>query len=386
MRKVCVVTGTRAEYGLLRPLLEEIRDDARLELQLAVTGAHLVPEFGDTVAQIEADGFEPSVRIDMLLASNTTVGVSKSLGLAVMGFADAYERLRPDLVVLLGDRYEILAAAQAAMIARIPLGHIHGGETSEGAIDEAMRHAITKMSHLHFVAAEPYRRRVIQLGEQPNRVWTVGALGLDHVRRLRLLTRTELGRQIGFDCTRPFALATFHPATLEAESPVAQLDHLFRALDESDLRVLFTKANADVGGTRINAALERYAAERPDRVGLVASLGQLRYLSAMRHAEIVLGNSSSGIIEAPAVGTPTVNVGSRQQGRLRSPSIIDCAPTVAAITRAIRRARSAAFGARAAKRRSPFGDGRAARRIARVLRSVPLDRLLVKTFHDLRRP
>lgn len=384
-RRVCVVTGTRAEYGLLYWLLREIEEDPALELQLAVTGMHLSPEFGLTAREIEADGFPVAERVEMLLSSDTPVGTAKAIGLGVIGFADAFSRLRPDILVVLGDRFEILAAAQAALVARIPIAHLHGGETTEGAFDEAIRHSITKMAHLHFVAAEPYRRRVIQLGENPKRVHNVGAPGLDHVRRTTLLDQASLEDAIGFELGEPTFLVTYHHATLSERSAADGARELLRALDRFPAaHLLFTKANADTGGRAINELLETYTASHPGRARVFASLGQQRYLSALRLVDIVIGNSSSGIVEAPALRVPTVNIGPRQQGRLRAASVIDCTDDADAIADAIERALSAAFQASLEGVVSPYGEGDTARRVVEVLREAALgEDLLMKPFCDV---
>lgn len=315
-RRVCVVTGTRAEYGLLRWLMQDIKSDAELELQIVATGAHLSPEFGLTYTAIESDGFAIDERIEMLLSSDTYVGMSKSAGLGLIGFSDAYARLKPDVVVVLGDRFEILAAAAAAMLQRIPLAHISGGEVTEGAIDDGIRHAITKMAAFHFTAAEPYRERVIRMGEEPWRVVNTGATGLDSVRRLPLVSKTELEAALDFCFRAPMLLVTYHPATLGKLVPEDALQQLLGALDRfPQTSVLFTLPNADPGGRLLAKLITEYGAARPNRVKVVTSLGQLNYLSAMRVCDAVVGNSSSGIIEAPALGKPTVNIGPRQQGR-----------------------------------------------------------------------
>ncbi len=381
-RTVCVVTGSRAEYGLLFWLLKGIDADPRLRLQLAVTGAHLSPEFGLTVRQIETDGFTPDARVDMLLSTDTPVGIAKSIGLGVIGFADALDRLRPDLLVILGDRFEILAAAQAAMVLRIPIAHLHGGELTEGLIDEAIRHSLTKMSHLHFVAAEPYRQRVIQLGEAPERVWTVGATGLDAIRLASRMNRTELSESVGFDLTDPYFLVTYHPVTLDAAA--CGIAPLLAALAEfPEHRILFTGVNADPDNAPIRAAIAAFAADRPGRVHAAVSLGQQRYLSALAHADAVIGNSSSGILEAPSFRVPTVNIGDRQRGRLRAASVIDAAEDADSIAAAIRRALSDGFRSGLATMQSPFGDGHASERILEIIATHPLDSLLMKRFGDL---
>lgn len=382
-RKVCVVTATRAEYGLLYWLLRNLRDDPQIELQLVATGAHLSPVHGRTVHNIESDGFAIAERLPILLQDDSPQGITKSLGLATLAFADAFARLAPDILVLLGDRYEMLGAAQAAMIGRLPIAHIHGGEATEGLIDEAIRHSITKMAHLHFVAADEFRRRVIQLGEDPGRVWVVGALGLDNIARLPLLDRETLAAQLGLSLASPFLLVTYHPVTLRLQGPGEAMQTLLDVIDKVASTVILTGVNADTGGSAMREAAERFATARPGKVLLAESLGTLRYLSAVKHADAVIGNSSSGLIEAPALGTPTVDIGERQQGRLRAPSVIHCAPDAPAILAAIRHALSPGHRAVAARRETPYGTAGAAERMLSVLRAHPLDDLLVKRFHNL---
>ena len=383
-RKICVVTGGRPDYGLLRWLMEDIRGDARLALQVAVTGMHLAPEFGLTVREIEADGFAVDARVEVQLTGDTPVSIAKSVGFGVSGFADALQRLRPDLLVVLGDRFEILAAVQAAMLARIPIAHIHGGELTEGAVDDAIRHAVTKMSHLHFAAAEPYRRRIIQMGEAPDRVFTVGAPGVDNVKRVAPLDRRAFEAAIGMELRTPVFLVTYHPVTLGDAAETDGADALLASLDCFDeSRIIFTRPNADAGGRAIAVTIDHYVAARPGRSVVFASLGQQRYLSALAHVDVVIGNSSSGLIEAPAAGVPTVNIGDRQKGRLRSPSVIDCAPDPAAITKAIRQALTPEFRHLAKTATPAHGAGDAARRICEILATFPLDRLARKAFHDV---
>jgi UDP-hydrolysing UDP-N-acetyl-D-glucosamine 2-epimerase len=382
-RRICVVTGSRADYGLLRWLMEDIRADPSLRLQVLATGAHLSPRFGLTVKTIEADGFLVDERVVLDLDSDHPLAISRSMGAALSGIAEALDRLAPEILVVLGDRTEILAAAAAALSFRIPVAHIHGGELSAGAIDDAIRHAVTKLSHLHFVAAEPYRARVVQLGEEPDRVWTVGAVGLDALRRLSLLSRAGLEQQLGFLPGERFLVVTCHPATLSAPDPAAATEALLAALDEfPDLRILFTQANADAGGSRIDALVGDYCARHPERARRFDTLGQLRYLSALRWAEAVVGNSSSGLIEAPALRTPTVNVGDRQRGRLQAASVIQCSEERSQISGAIRRALSAEFRATLAQVRPPYGDGDASRTIKEHLARVPLEGLALKVFQD----
>ncbi len=383
-RKIAVVSGTRADYGLLYWLLRELQDDPGIDLQMLVTGMHLSPEFGSTYRVIEEDGFPIAARVEMLLSSDTPVGITKSLGLATLGFADALARLQPDILVVLGDRYEILAAAQAAMVARIPIAHIHGGESTEGAIDEAIRHAVTKMAHMHFAAAEPYRQRIIQLGEHPGRVYNFGAPGLDNFNRLSLISRQELSESLGFDLSGPFFLVTYHPATLDHRGPRAATQSLLDALDRFPaVKILFTKSNSDTDGRIIGRMIDAYVAAHPERAIASTSLGQTRYLSALTHASVVIGNSSSGIIEAPVARTPTVNIGSRQRGRLRAESILDCDESPEAISQAIALAISPGFQAIVSRAQSPYGDGKASPGIKAVLATINLQDLLLKYFHDL---
>lgn len=380
-RRICVVTGTRAEYGLLRWVMQDIRNDPELELQIVATGAHLSPEFGLTYKAIEEDGFSINDRIEMLLSSDTYVGMSKSTGLGMIGFSDAYTRLKPDLVVVLGDRFEILAAATVAMLQRVPLAHIAGGEVTEGAIDESIRHAVTKMASFHFTAAEPYRERVIRMGEEPSRVVNSGATGLDSLRRLPLISKTELEAALDFQFKEPMLLVTYHPATLGKLAPGDALQELLRALEGfPEGSVLFTLPNADPGGRLLAKMITAYAAERPRRVRVVTSLGQLNYLSAMSACDAVVGNSSSGIIEAPSLGKPTVNIGPRQQGRLRAASIVDCDEEEKAIAAALERALSQEFRALAAQNPSLYGDGDASAKIVACLKSADLTS--PKRFYD----
>jgi len=383
-RKIGVVTGTRAEYGLLYWLMKEIQADEELQLQLMVTGMHLSPEFGLTYRLIEQDGFLIDEKIEMLLSSDTPSGIAKSLGLATIGFADAYARLQPDIVVLLGDRYEILAAAQAALIARIPIAHISGGETTEGVIDEAIRHAVTKMSQFHFVGAEEYRKRVIQLGESPDQVFNFGDVGLDNINRLKLLSKEELEASIDFPLGDTTFLVTYHPVTLSEKSPVEAVEALFAALDQfPEAKIIITKPNADTGGRVIIEMIDKYAAKQPERVYACTSLGQIRYLSAMKYASIVIGNSSSGIVEAPAMKVPTVNIGNRQAGRLKAESIIDCAESEEAIAGAIAKALSPAFREQTARVISLYGAGNTSKAIKETLKHAELGNVITKKFYDI---
>lgn len=384
-RKICIVTGTRAEYGLLHWLMKEIQADDALNLQIIATGAHLSPEFGLTYKTIEKDGFSIDAKVEMLLSSDTPVGVTKSMGVAMIGFADALQRLSPDMVVVLGDRYEILAAAEAAMVANIPVAHIHGGELTEGAIDDSIRHAITKMAHLHFVAAPEYQKRVIQMGENPAHVYEVGAVGIDNIVKTPLMSRHELEESIQFALGEKYFLVTYHPVTVSNAKNSDALQNLFDALEcFPEYRILFTKSNSDAGGREINRQIDVYAEKRKDRVVCCTSLGQLRYLSAMKYAAAVVGNSSSGILEAPVLKTPTVNIGDRQKGRLRFPSVIDCAEEKEAIVAVIQKTLSEDFRRGLEDMMIPHADGNIAVRIKNVLRDVSLEGLFQKQFFDLK--
>lgn len=381
-RKICVVTGSRAEYGLLTWLMRDIADDPALALLLVVTGAHLEPKFGDTWKAIEADGFAIDARVPIEATDDSPAGVARSMGLATIGIGEALTRLAPDVVVLLGDRYEILAAASAALIAGVPIAHLHGGELTEGVIDDAMRHAITKMAALHFVAAEPYRQRVIQMGEDPARVFTVGAPGLDNLERLELRDRAAVADDLGLPAAAKYFVVTCHPGGGDdpAREAVAMVAALARFPDH---HVVFTGVNADPGRDRVAGLLADYVAANPDRAKFHASLGQLRYLSAVKHAEAVIGNSSSGIVEAPALKVPTVNIGDRQQGRLRAPSIVDCDADPDAIAAAIAKALAPGFRESFAAMRPPYGAGGASRAIKDKLKAIDLGSLRRKRFLDM---
>jgi GDP/UDP-N,N'-diacetylbacillosamine 2-epimerase (hydrolysing) len=383
-RKICIVTGSRAEYGLLRGVMTLLRAAPSVTLQLAVTGMHLSPEFGLTWREIEADGFSIDERIEMLLSSDTAIGTSKGTGLGLIGFADAFARLQPDLIVLLGDRFEILAAATAALFAGIPIAHISGGETTEGAFDEAIRHSITKMSHLHFVAATPYWRRVVQLGEAPDRVFTVGGMGIDAVLALPLLDRHELEEALDFKLGARNLLVTFHPPTLDPGAAADQMKELLAALDSlgPSTQLIFTMPNADSGGRELKSIVDSFVAGRANARAF-DSLGQLRYLSCMRFMDGVVGNSSSGIAEAPSFGIGTVNIGDRQSGRLKAASVVDCAPQRDAIGRALARLYSADFQAKLADVVNPYGNGGASEAIVAELIHHPLEGLLKKQFYDI---
>ena len=382
-RKISVVTGTRAEYGLLRWLMQAVQQTPDLTLQLLVTGAHLSPEFGLTYREIEADGFHIDAKVEMLVSADTASGTAKSMGLGLIGFGDAFDRLKPDLIVLLGDRFEVLAAAAASLVAGIPVAHLHGGETTEGAFDEAIRHAVTKMSHLHFVAAEEYRQRVIQLGEQPERVFLVGGLGIDAIQRIALLDRAALEAALGVTLGATNLLVTFHPVTLEAQSSEQQMAELLAALHElTDTRLIFTMPNADTGSRLLGKMVDDFVATH-SQACRYASLGQLRYFSCLKQVDGVVGNSSSGLAEAPSLGVGTVNIGDRQRGRLKASSVIDCAPQRDAILAAIHRLYTPAFRQALQASVNPYGQGGASEKIVKVLHDHPLDGIVKKVFHNL---
>ena len=354
-KRIAFCTGTRAEYGLLKPLMDRVIANKDLEFELYVTGMHLSPEFGSTVTLIEADCLPVTERVEILLSGDTPSAITKSMGLAMIGFGDVFARRRPDMVVILGDRFEAFCIAAAATVALVPIAHIHGGELTEGAIDDAFRHSITKMSYLHFTSTEEYRQRIIQMGEEEGRVFNVGAIGVENALNLPLLDREELEKELGIKLGENIALVTFHPATLVSESPAEQMKSLLEALDEvSSLFIVFTKANADTNGRIINTMIDEYVTHNPARSVAFTSMGQIRYLSAMKLASVVIGNSSSGIIEAPSFGVPTVNIGDRQKGRVRASSIIDCIVKKEFIVQAINRALSATFDCKHEDTQNPY--------------------------------
>lgn len=383
-RRICIFTGTRAEYGLLRPLIEELFNKDRCKLQLLVSGTHLAGDFGLTYRDIEKDGFCIDSKIDIRLTSDSPEAIARSLGTGIALYCKEIKKLAPDILVILGDRFEAFAAAAAATIAKIPIAHLSGGEATFGLMDEAFRHCITKMSHLHFTSTETYRKRVIQLGESPSRVFAVGALGLDNIKRLKLLSKEELERALVFKFNKRNILVTFHPATLDDDARGSQFRNLLGALDMlKDTNIIFTKANADPGGRIINSMIDSYARKRKKGCIVFASMGQIKYLSTMQFVDAVVGNSSSGIIEAPSFKIGTINIGDRQKGRLRASSIIDCASTKRDIIRAFGILYSADFAKILSHVNNPYGDGAAAPRISRVLIRHDLGRILKKDFYDI---
>ena len=380
-RRIAIVTGSRAEYGLLYWPIRDMLDAQDIEPLVIVTGMHLAPEFGLTVREIERDGIPISARVDMLVSSDAPGGIAKSMALGLIGFSDAIERLRPDAMLVLGDRFEILAAAQAAMVHNLPLVHIAGGDTTEGAFDEAIRHAITKMSHLHLVTNEIAHRRVVQMGENPRNVHIVGSPGLDHLCRRQLLDRVALEEALGSSLGARNALITFHPVTLEPEEGIRQQEEMLAALETlaEEWTLWFTMPNADTGGRGLGAALKAWVQKRP-RAHVFASLGQLRYLSLMRQVDIVVGNSSSGLYEAPSFKVPTVDIGDRQRGRLAAASVVHSAPNRGDIRVAIDRA----LVLDCTGVENPYGDGHSAARIVNAVRAMPpADQLLKKSFHEV---
>lgn len=380
-RRICVVTGSRAEYGLLRPVILALRDDPRFELQLIATGMHLSPEFGNTVSVIENDGFDIAERIESLVSGDTPVAIAKSVGLGVVGFADAFRRLQPEWLLVLGDRFEIFAAAQAALVMTIPIAHIAGGDTTEGAFDEAIRHGISKMAQLHFATNEQAAQRLRQLGEDPAAIHVVGSPGIDAIRQTQLLDRTVLEAELGLRFRARNLLITHHPVTLDPEAAASELDALLGALDELglDVGLFFTRPNADPGGRRLAQVLGDWVSSRSN-AKMFTSLGQQRYLSLLHEVDAVVGNSSSGLYEAPSLHTPTVNIGDRQRGRLAAASVIHCE----AQTDAIRAAIETALQLDVSAVKNPYGDGHAAPRIVDIIATVPDPRrLLKKRFHLL---
>jgi UDP-hydrolysing UDP-N-acetyl-D-glucosamine 2-epimerase len=384
MRKIAVFTGTRAEYGLLYWIIKGLQLEKDVDLQLFVGGMHLSREFGFTVEQIEADGFNITEQLDFLLSSDSSEAIAKSMALALMSASEAFNRYRPDLLVILGDRSEAMAIAQAAMILRIPIAHIHGGETTEGVIDEAVRHSISKMAHLHFTATESYRKRVIQLGEHPNRVFNVGAPGIDSIKKLKLLTLEELSADLGFNLDKPYFVVTFHPVTLMDGGDSSALTNLISALnDYPNYKVLISYPNADADNGELIKILDNFYHNNKDRVFLFRSLGQLRYLSALKHCKAVLGNSSSGLIEAPSFGIPTLNISDRQKGRLAGATVVSCDSTQISITEGLNKILSPEFTEVCIRAKNPYGIGNASGQIVSKLVSYPLDGIVKKQFYNL---
>lgn len=381
MRKICIITGSRAEYGLLSGLMKAIKEDESLELQVIATNMHLSPEFGLTYKEIERDGFFINKKVEMLLSSDTANATTKSVGLATIGFADAYEDLKPDMIVVLGDRFEILAAVSAALFYKIPVAHLHGGEITEGAYDDCIRHAITKMSHLHFTTTEEYRQRVIQLGEDPKRVFNVGAPGIENIKKIPLMTKEELESTLDdFTFNDKTILITYHPVTLENSTAEEQIQNLLSALDEyPDIKIIFTLPNSDTDGRIIIRLINEYVSKHPGKAIAYPSLGLKRYLSALQFVKAVVGNSSSGIIEVPSFGIPTLNIGDRQKGRIAADSVINCGTSKKEILEGLDKV----LNSEPKEIHNPYEGKNTTEEILHVLKTYPLESLIQKTFYTL---
>jgi len=382
-RKICVVTASRAEYGLLYWLMKEIENDLDLQLQLVVTGMHLCEEFGNTYKEIEKE-FKIDEKIDIQLNNDNPIDICNSMGIAQSSFGKVLDELKPDIVVILGDRYEMFSVASSSMILNIPMAHLHGGELTAGAYDDAIRHSITKMSHLHFTATEEYRNRVIQLGENPKRVFNVGALGIDNIRKLKLLTKSEFEISISFNLSFKNLMVTFHPVTLENTSSTTQFQELLNALNQlQDTNIIFTKANADTNGRIINEMIENYVLKNEKNTIVFSSLGQLRYLSCLQFVDAVVGNSSSGVLEVPSFKTATINIGTRQKGRQMATSVITCSPITAKIYESIQKVYTIEFQRQLKTTVTPYGNGGASKKIKNILKDYSLERIINKSFYNL---
>lgn len=382
--KICFITGTRAEYGLMRWIMQGFNDDPVIKVQIIVTGMHLSPEFGLTYSEIEKDGFTINKKIEILLSSDTPVGISKSTGLGLISISEAISELSPDLIVLLGDRFESFASATAAMIARIPIAHIHGGESTEGLIDEPIRHAISKMSHLHFTSTEVYRKRIIQMGENPSKVYNSGAPGLDNIYNLKLKNKREIFNILSLKMDNKYFLITFHPVTLEKDTSEIYIDELLNALSEfPDFRFIFTMPNADTDGRIIYLKIQKYLSNYPNKGKLFKSLGQLNYLSSLKYSSLIIGNSSSGLIEAPSFNVPTINIGNRQKRRIKAESVINCETNKASIVNAINVGLSNEFLEKTKSVVNPYGNGGASKKICEIIKTVDLKGIIFKEFYQI---
>jgi len=383
-KKICIVTGTRADYGIFYPLLSTLKECENVQLQILATGMHLSPDYGYTYKEIENDGFTIDQKVEIPLTDDTEAGIAKSIGHAIIDITEALQRISPNLVVLLGDRFETFAAAVAAFMLKIPVAHLYGGELTEGAYDDSLRHAITKFSMLHFTSTNEYSQRVVQLGESPDRVYNVGYLNVDNIKNTNFVSRESLESEMKFRLGAVNAIVTFHPVTLEGNTSEAQLKQLFAALDDFEqMRIIFTKPNADANGKIISRMIDDYVMANPTRCAAFKSLGRLNYLSLLKHVDVVIGNSSSGISEVPLFGRPTVNIGDRQKGRIRAQSVIDCGPVKDLIVCAIDKALSDEFRKLCRTVESPFGDGTAARKIVNILLERLSDLNMRKSFYDL---
>ncbi len=385
MRKICIVTGTRAEYGQLHLLMQSIKKSKILKLQLVVTGTHLSSEYGFTINEIVSDGFEIHDKIDMLLSSDSDIGISKSIGLGLISFSDCLKKLNPDLILVLGDRFELLSIVIAALIAKIPIAHVHGGELTEGLIDDAIRHSITKMSHLHFVSTNEYKKRVIQLGEKPKTVFNVGGLSVDNLKKIKLLNKEELQRNLKFKFLEKNILITFHPVTLNFEKEnLNQLNELLKGVQKlKDTLLIFTMPNADTYSRKFYECIKSFC-KKNSNVYFFKSLGHHNYLSCLRFIDCVVGNSSSGLVEVPSFRKPTINIGDRQKGRLQAKSVINCKPNEKDILSSIKRSYSKAFQLKLKKVKNPYGEGGSVKKILKVLETFDLKDLIKKKFYDLK--
>lgn len=385
MKKIIsVLTATRAEYGLLKPLIKKLSKIEEFDIRIVATGMHLSQEFGLTYKEIEQDGFIIDKKIEILLSSDTSSSVSKSMGLAMISFADYFSSLKPNLLIVLGDRYETLAVSLVAMNEKIPIAHLYGGEKTEGAIDDVIRHSITKLSYLHFTSTDEYRKRVIQLGEHPNRVFNVGALGIENILNEKLLTKKELEVSLNISLDKKYAIATFHPVTLEDKTAKAQITNLLDVCSEyENINFIFTKSNADANGRMINKILDEYE-KKADNIYVFTSLGMLRYLSSLKYCSFVIGNSSSGLLEAPTFKIPTINIGDRQKGRQKASSVIDCLPDKSSIQKAIDKATENEFIDISKNTVNPYGDGNSSDKIIKILKKYMLKENidLKKSFYD----
>ena len=382
-KTICIVTGSRADYGLLYWLMKEIDADKDLELQIIVTGMHLSKEFGNTYLQIKKDGFTINKKVDISLSSDTELAISKSMGIGMIGFADALNELQPDLLVVLGDRFEIFSVVSSAMIAKIPVAHLHGGETTEGAFDEAMRHSITKMSHLHFTATNEYKNRVLQLGEQPDRVFNVGGLGIDNINKLELLSKADFEKSIDFKLDEKNILVTFHPVTLENSTSKIQFQALLDSISElKNTKIIFTKANSDTDGRIINNMIDDYVALNVNTISF-KSMGQLRFLSALQYIDALVGNSSSGLLEAPSFKIGTIDIGDRQKGRIKADNVINCLPEKVFIDAALKKLYSGDFKKTLRTVKNPYESDNTSKKIVNIIKDIDLSNILKKSFFDI---
>mgnify|MGYP005854592531 CR=1 FL=1 len=383
-KKICIVTGTRAEFGLMYWIMKLLQEDKNVDLQLIVTGMHLSPEFGLTYQDIEKAGFKIDKKIEMLLSSDSEIGISKSMGLGQISFSEAYQDLSPDVIILLGDRFEIFSAASAAMVSKLPIAHLHGGETTQGLIDEPIRHSITKMAQLHFTGTEVYRKRVIQMGEDPSRVFNVGSPGLDNIFKLDLLDRKDFEKSIDFKLNKKNILITFHPVTLENNTAEKQFEELISAVSElKDTNLIFTKPNSDTNGRIIIQMIDEFVMKNPEKSCAFKSLGQIRYLSALQHVDVVLGNSSSGLAEAPSFKVATIDIGDRQKGRIKAESVISCDPKKESILNSINWALTKEFQDKLEHVKNPYGEGGASEKIVRIIKDFDYSDIIKKKFYDI---